>query len=133
MHTVLPSSDAVPNQGAARRPLRAPVAIGMAAVATAAAVAAAVLASPWILLLWLVPDVALLAGMSREFGEQGRLAPRAVPAYNALHALPGPVLLTAAGVAAPVLLPLGLVWLSHVLADRALGYGLRGRDGWQRA
>jgi hypothetical protein len=105
----------------------------MAAVATAAATAAAVLASPWILLLWLVPDVALLAGMSREFGEQGRLAPRAVPAYNALHALPGPVLLTAAGVAAPVLLPLGLVWLSHVLADRALGYGLRGRDGWQRA
>ncbi len=133
MHTVLPSSDAVPNQGAARRPLRAPVAIGMAAVATAAAVAAAVLASPWILLLWLVPDVALLAGMSREFGEHGRLAPRAVPAYNALHALPGPVLLTAAGVAAPVLLSLGLVWLSHVLADRALGYGLRGRDGWQRA
>ncbi len=133
MHATLPSSDAAPNQGAARRRVPVPLSVGMAVAAAAAAAAAVVLTSPWVLLLWLLPDVALLAGMSRDSGQQGRLAPRAVPAYNALHALPGPILLTAAGVAAPVLLALGLVWLSHVLADRALGYGLRGRDGWQRA
>lgn len=26
----------------------------------------------------------------------------------------------------------GLAWLVHIAADRALGYGLRTPDGWQR-
>jgi hypothetical protein len=118
---------------AARRGVARPLAAGLGAAALAAAVAAAFLASPWILVAWLIPDVALLAGLSPDFGAQGRLAPRAVPAYNALHALPGPIALIAAGVLLPALVAPGLIWLSHVLADRALGYGLRTPDGRQRA
>jgi len=61
------------------------------------------------------------------------MAPRAVPFYNAAHALFGPLALSAAGlVAGPLVLGLGLVWLSHVLVDRAVGYGLRTPEGFQR-
>jgi hypothetical protein len=80
--------------------------------------------------LWLVPDVALLAGIDATANREGRLAPRAVPLYNALHRAAGPALLAAAS---PVLgrtaLGVALVWASHVAVDRALGYGLRARDG----
>ncbi len=89
---------------------------------------------PWTLAFWLVPDLALLAGISREHNDAGRLAPRAVPLYNALHAFAGPIALVALGAATgPALLAIGLVWLSHVLVDRAAGYGLRAPDGSQRA
>lgn len=98
-----------------------------------AGAAALLLLGPWVLALWLLPDVALLAGMSREFAGNGRLAPRAVSAYNAVHAYPAPVLLALAGlVAVPALLGLGLVWIAHVAIDRACGYGLRSADGFQR-
>jgi hypothetical protein len=30
-------------------------------------------------------------------------------------------------------LALGLTWISHVAIDRAVGYGPRTRDGWQRS
>jgi hypothetical protein len=94
-----------------------------------AAVAAAAVAGPWVLALWLLPDVALLGGL-----RDGRLAPRAVPVYNALHALPAPAALTAAGaVTGGLPLALGLLWLSHVGIDRGLGYGLRAPDGTVRA
>ncbi len=105
------------------------------AAATAAFVAAAAEAgTPWwaAALLWLAPDVALLAGMSREFAD-GRLAPRAVPLYNALHHLLGPALLGAAAVVGIVSPVLALAWLSHVTVDRALGFGLRTKEGLQRA
>jgi len=103
-------------------------------VAVGSLVAAMLVFSPWAPALWLVPDVALLAGLSKDMARDGRLAPRAVPLYNALHALPGPLALIAAGaVTTPAVLGLGLIWLSHVAGDRALGYGLRDRDGFQRA
>lgn len=103
------------------------------AVALAALAGAVVLIGPVALALWIVPDVALLPGISKEFGD-GRLAPRAVPFYNAVHALPGPIVLgvLAAVIASPLLAGLALVWLSHITGDRALGFGLRTRDGWQR-
>lgn len=106
----------------------------LAVVSLTALAGAIVLIGPVALALWLVPDVALLLGINREFGDQGRLAPRAVPAYNALHALPGPFVLgaIAAVTANPFLAGLALVWLSHVTGDRAMGYGLRTREGWQR-
>ena len=98
----------------------------------AAAVSVALL-GPWALALWLLPDVALLLGVSRELPEDGRLAPRAVPLYNTVHALPGPLIVVTAGiVVSPALLGLGLIWLSHVAVDRACGYGPRDRDGQQR-
>ena len=98
----------------------------------AAAVSIALL-GPWALALWLLPDLALLLGYSPEHSKDGRLAPRAVPIYNAVHALPGPLALVIAGlVVSPAVLGLGLIWLSHVAVDRACGYGLRDRDGNQR-
>jgi Domain of unknown function (DUF4260) len=80
------------------------------------------------------PDVALLAGGGRGLA-RGRLHPRGVPVYNALHRFWGPLALL---VAVPALgLPSGylvggLAWAFHVALDRALGYGLRTRDGFQR-
>lgn len=110
------------------------VARGVSLLAGLAAGAGAfALLGPWVLALWPLPDLALLAGMSREFAAKGPLSPRAVGAYNAVHAFPGPVLAAAAGsLLSPVLLALGLLWISHVAIDRASGYGLRDADGFQR-
>jgi Domain of unknown function (DUF4260) len=84
-------------------------------------------------LLWLAPDVMMLAGLSRDMPHDGRMAPLAVPLCNARHALLGPLAMSAAGLAAgPAVLGLGLVWLSHVLIDRAVGYGLRTPEGLRR-
>jgi hypothetical protein len=41
-----------------------------------------------------------------------------------------PVALGAGGTAVPF--TFGLAWLAHIALDRALGYGLRTADGWQR-
>jgi hypothetical protein len=81
------------------------------------------------------PDVALLVGAGAGLAH-GQLHPRAVGLYNLLHRFWGPVLL--AVLAASGLLPIGffigaLAWAFHIALDRALGYGLRTRDGYQRA
>lgn len=119
---------------AATTTFTAPHRLVLGAVALASIAGAIALIGPVALALWLVPDVALLAGMSKEFAADGRLAPRAVPLYNALHGLPGPLLLGVVGavLASPFAAGLALVWLSHITADRALGYGLRTKDGYQR-
>ncbi len=80
------------------------------------------------------PDLALLAGMGVGL-KHGQLHPRAVPLYNLLHRFWGPLGLALLG--AFGLLPLGFVvgalaWGFHIALDRALGYGLRTRDGFQR-
>lgn len=82
----------------------------------------------------LLPDVALLAGIAPGLA-RGQLHPRAVPLYNVLHHPAGPLLL---GVAA--LLWLGVPWLAgalawglHIAVDRAVGYGPRTPEGFQRA
>jgi Domain of unknown function (DUF4260) len=96
----------------------------------AALAGAIVLLGPWALALWLIPDLALLPGLRGAAARDGRLAPGAVPVYNAVHMFAGPLALTLIGaLAGPVVLGLGLVWLSHVTIDRAAGYGLRDRDG----
>jgi hypothetical protein len=81
------------------------------------------------------PDLALLAGAGVGL-PKGQLHPRAVPLYNLVHRYWGPLVLAAA--ASFGLLPLGflvgaLAWGFHVSLDRAVGYGLRTRDGFQRA
>ncbi len=81
------------------------------------------------------PDIALLFGAGRGL-EHGQLHPRAVPAYNVLHTLFVPVLLAGAalaGVVGPAYLVAALAWAFHVAVDRAVGYGLRTRAGFQRA
>lgn len=80
------------------------------------------------------PDLALLFGAGKGL-ERGQLHRRAVPAYNLLHRFWGPLALAA--LAAFAVLPVGffigaLTWALHVAFDRALGYGLRTRDGHQR-
>jgi len=80
------------------------------------------------------PDAALLIGSGAGL-ERGQLHPRAVPAYNVLHRVWGPValaLLVAAGVLPSNYLAGAAAWGLHVALDRALGYGLRTPEGFQR-
>jgi len=82
----------------------------------------------------IAPDVALVAGAGSGL-ERGQLHPRAVPLYNALHRFVGPALLAAvalAGLVGTAFLVAALAWAFHVALDRAVGYGLRTRDGFQR-
>ncbi len=118
------------------RPIPKPAYAVPALLLLGAAVAAATSTGAW----WafaagvLGPDAALILGAGAGLA-QGRLHPRAVRPYNALHALPGPVALTAAGavlggaVLGGAVLAGGLAWCAHVVVDRALGYGLRAPDG----
>jgi Domain of unknown function (DUF4260) len=108
----------------------------LAAVVLAAAVAGAVIHGSgwWLLAAFAIgPDIALLLGISSTL-EKGQLHPRAVRLYNAAHSLWGPALLTVATVALPSGYLIGaLAWAFHVSLDRALGYGMRTRDGFQRS
>jgi hypothetical protein len=83
----------------------------------------------------LAPDLALVLGAGTGLA-RGQLHPRAVTAYNLLHRVWGPVALgtlAIAGVLPAAFLMGALAWGLHVALDRALGYGLRTRDGFQRA
>ena len=81
------------------------------------------------------PDLALLLGAGSGL-ESGQLHPRAVPFYNFAHRFWGPVVLGTVALAASLpsaWLVGGLAWATHIAVDRAVGYGLRTRDGFQRA
>jgi Domain of unknown function (DUF4260) len=81
------------------------------------------------------PDLALFAGLGANL-EKGRLHPRAVGLYNLVHRLwlpLGLVLFAALGLVSLGFLVGGLAWCFHVSLDRTVGYGLRDRDGYQRA
>lgn len=88
------------------------------------------------LVSFVAPDLTFLVGAGQH-APKGRLPRPAVPYYNAMHVLWGPlVVLALAGLAAvvsaiagSVLLVAALSWAAHVLLDRAAGYGLRRRDG----
>ena len=80
------------------------------------------------------PDLALLYGGARDLA-RGQLHPRAVGAYNLLHRFWGPLALGGAialGIVPVAFLVGALTWACHIALDRALGYGLRTRDGFQR-
>jgi hypothetical protein len=81
------------------------------------------------------PDLALFYGVGAGLAK-GQLHPRAVGLYNLLHRFWGPLAL--ATLAAFGLISVGffigaLAWGSHIALDRAVGYGLRTRDGFQRS
>ena len=110
---------------------------GGLAVALAGATLATVFtrdASGWVALGFAVmPDIALLAGMASGL-DKGQLHPRAVPLYNALHSFIGPIALGVIGVAlGPTWLAAALAWGAHIAVDRAVGYGTRTPEGFQRA
>jgi hypothetical protein len=80
------------------------------------------------------PDLALFYGASGGLGK-GQLHPRAVSLYNLLHRywLPiGLVVLASANLLSLGYFIGGLAWCFHISLDRAVGYGLRTRDGFQR-
>jgi hypothetical protein len=83
----------------------------------------------WYALAFLVaPDMPLVFGMGGE--APGRIKPAAVPFYNAVHRLIGPVALGAAAVWFSLGLFSGaLAWAAHICIDRALGFRLRASDG----
>jgi uncharacterized protein DUF4260 len=79
------------------------------------------------------PDLALFAGFGTGL-EKGRLHPRAVRLYNGLHRYWPPALLAVVAIALPAAwLIAALAWALHISLDRAVGYGLRTRDGFQRS
>jgi hypothetical protein len=87
----------------------------------------------WLVVAFLLgPDIALFLGVGSGL-EKGQLHPRAVPLYNAVHRYWGPVAL---GLASLILakgwLAAALAWAVHVSLDRAVGYGLRTPEGFQR-
>jgi hypothetical protein len=71
------------------------------------------------LVLALVPDLSMIG-----YAAGTRVG---ASAYNAAHTYALPVALAAAGVLADVdwLVAVGLIWIAHIGADRALGYGLK--------
>jgi hypothetical protein len=82
----------------------------------------------------LAPDLAMLIGANRKLA-RGQLAPQAVPFYNAVHRVWGPLVLLVACTfwldSAPLFTG-GLAWLAHIALDRSLGFGLRTPQGFQR-
>ncbi len=89
--------------------------------------------APW----WLVaigvigPDLSFLAALGQAPDAPGRMPHRAVVPYNAVHHPAGPaalLALAAIAVSAPAAV-LAISWASHIVWDRAVGYGLRARDG----
>jgi hypothetical protein len=93
----------------------------------------------WLLLVvFLVgPDLTMLIRDPRPT-VKGQMSPRAVPYYNAAHRMWAAGALMVAGaflLAATGLVPIlvgGLAWFGHVAVDRALGFGLRSPEGFQR-
>ena len=83
----------------------------------------------------LAPDLALVLGAGAGLAK-GQLHPRAVGTYNLLHRFWGPLALASLAIlgAIPAGFLIGAVaWTFHIALDRALGYGLRTPDGFQRA
>lgn len=80
-----------------------------------------------------LPDVALFFGFGAVL-PKGSIHPRAVLPYNVLHSYVGPVVLGLAGVGLPPLAwASAAFWAAHIAMDRGVGYGLRTREGAQRA
>jgi hypothetical protein len=82
----------------------------------------------------LAPDLSFLAGAGQS-AAPGQLPKNAVPVYNLVHRPLLPIaMMTAAsvGLVSEFWLAAGLSWLTHIAADRAVGFGLRTAEGWQR-
>ena len=86
----------------------------------------------------IAPDLTFLAAAgAHEPVRRGQLPRKAVPFYNAAHRTWIPLALIAAYIVAPIsgpaLFTFLLAWMLHIAVDRAVGYRLRGQDGFIRA
>ncbi|MFF5145276.1 DUF4260 family protein [Streptomyces sp. NPDC013157] len=95
------------------------------------------LAGALALLFLLLPDLTFLVALDEAPRmAKGQLAPRAVPYYNAMHRAPVPLALLVAYALGPFAWPPAFAalcgWLAHISYDRAFGYGLRTKEGFQR-
>ncbi|WP_420033382.1 DUF4260 family protein [Streptomyces sp. cg28] len=96
------------------------------------------LAGLFALALFIAPDLTFFAALgATDPVRQGQLPARAVPFYNAAHrALIPLALMVAYTLLSLPWAPLfaGMCgWLAHISYDRAFGYGLRTKEGFQRA
>jgi hypothetical protein len=110
--------------------------VAAGAGASAAAAVATGRVGIWpVVLFGLAPDVSFLAGAGQP-AAKGQLPTRAVPIYNLVHQplLPIGLLVPAAvGLHSWFWFAASLAWLTHIAVDHVSGYGLRTKDGWQRA
>ncbi|MBX7551353.1 DUF4260 family protein [Streptomyces sp. NPDC004232] len=95
------------------------------------------LAGALALVFFVLPDLAFLVALGdAPRMAKGQLPPRAVPYYNTLHRALVPLALLVAYTLLPVSWPPAFAalcgWLAHIAYDRAFGYGLRTREGFQR-
>ncbi|WP_419666153.1 DUF4260 family protein [Streptomyces sp. 2-1] len=86
---------------------------------------------------FIAPDLTFLVGIGEARGmAKGRLQPRAVPYYNAAHRALVPLALMTLYAFGPVPWAPAFAalcgWLAHISYDRAFGYGLRTKEGFQR-
>ncbi|MFF7474825.1 DUF4260 family protein [Streptomyces sp. NPDC008092] len=96
------------------------------------------LAGALALLFLILPDLTFLVALDEAPRmAKGQLPPRAVPYYNAMHRALVPLGLLAAYAVQPFFSwPPAFAalcgWLAHISYDRAFGYGLRTKEGFQR-
>jgi uncharacterized protein DUF4260 len=93
---------------------------------------------------FVLPDLTMFIGVKEAATQAaagaphqpGRLQPRAVPFYNAMHRAWVPLLILVAYSLGPIVWPplftAGLGWLTHIALDRAAGYGLRTPEGFRK-
>lgn len=96
----------------------------------AALLLAALIAAYWsIHANWIVFVVLLLAP---DIAMAGYLRNSRIGAwcYNSSHTFAAPLILAAAALKFPIVLPLAIVWAAHIAMDRALGYGLKYDDSF---
>ncbi|MEV6949141.1 DUF4260 family protein [Streptomyces sp. NPDC051172] len=95
------------------------------------------LAGTLALAFFVLPDLTFLVALDdAPRMAKGQLAPRAVPYYNAMHRALVPLALIVAYTIGPVTWAPAFAalcgWLAHISYDRAFGYGLRTKEGFQR-
>lgn len=95
------------------------------------------LAATLALVFFVLPDLTFLIALDdAPRMAKGQLAPRAVPYYNLLHRALIPLALMTLYTVTPVAWAPAFAalcgWLAHISYDRAFGYGLRTKEGFQR-
>lgn len=108
--------------------------VAIASLAATVVAATVMGVSGWLIALGLLaPDLVPLVAFRRP-EQPGRMPRSMVPLYNATHSLVGPLVLLSVGVLlfSPVAGVVAGSWLTHIVGDRAVGYGLRTADGQNR-